>query len=57
MRLIDADAVIDGLAVNQSECAGCPEPEWIDEMIRVLEEAPTINIQTEGSEGDNEGTI
>lgn len=57
MRLIDADALIDDLSVNQMECAGCPEPEWIDEMIRVLEEAPTINIQTEVSEGDNEGTM
>ena len=43
MKLIDADALIESLAVDQNECPGCPEPEWIDELIRVLNAAPTVD--------------
>lgn len=41
MRLIDADALIESLSVDPIGCMGCPEPEWIDELIDILETAPT----------------
>lgn len=43
MRLIDADALIDSLKVDQMECYGCPEPEWMDEIIEILEHTPTVD--------------
>ena len=44
MRLIDADALIESLSVDPVECMGCPEPEFLGELIQVLEEAPTVRI-------------
>lgn len=52
MRLIDADALIDSLTVDQMECYGCPEPEWMDEIIEILEHAPTIHIKGIGVPND-----
>lgn len=52
MRLIDADALIEGLLVNPEECPGCPEPEWIEDFINTVDAAPTIEFPThnEGSQ-------
>lgn len=41
-RLIDADALIKSLEVDPVECPGCPEPEYLGELIELLREAPTI---------------
>ena len=45
MRLIDADALIESLQVDQKICFGCPEPEWLNELIQVLDNAPTIEME------------
>lgn len=42
MRLIDADALVESLSVDPVECPGCPEPEWMNEIIMVLNNAPTV---------------
>lgn len=42
MRLIDADALVDTLSVDPIGCAGCPEPEFMDELIDILDTAPTV---------------
>ena len=42
MRLIDADALIKQLSVNQIDCPGCPEPEFLPELIEVLKQAPSV---------------
>lgn len=44
VRLIDADALIKSLTINPTECMGCPEPEWINEFIQVLNTAPSVLI-------------
>lgn len=44
MRPIDADALIRSLEVDPVECPGCPEPEYLGEIIEMLREAPTIDI-------------
>lgn len=41
-RLIDADALIKSLEVDPVECPGCPEPEYLQEFIELLNGAPTI---------------
>ena len=48
-RLIDADALIESMKVDPIECPGCPEPEFLEDLIAVLEEAPTI-IEAEEEE-------
>lgn len=45
MRLIDADALIESLTVDPIGCAGCPEPEFMDELIDILDTAPTVEPQ------------
>lgn len=45
MRLINADALIESLLINPEECPGCPEPEWIEEFIEVIEMAPTATTE------------
>ena len=42
-KLIDADALIHGLRVDPAECPGCPEPEFLDDIISLLEEAPPVD--------------
>lgn len=42
MKLIDADKLIEELTVDPVEYPGCPEPEWLEEFIRILEEAPEV---------------
>lgn len=46
MRLLDADALIAALEVDPIECPGCPEPEFLPEIIELLREAPTIDAVT-----------
>lgn len=41
-KLIDADALIRDLSVDPYECPGCPEPEFLQDLINVLESAPSI---------------
>ena len=41
-RLIDADALISELTIDPVECPGCPEPEYLEEFIDLLEGAPTV---------------
>lgn len=41
-RLIDADALIKSLMVDPVECPGCPEPEYLEEFIELLKNAPTV---------------
>lgn len=43
MHLTDADALIAALEVDPIECPGCPEPEFLPEIIELLREAPTID--------------
>ena len=43
MRLIDADALVDALSVDPIGCAGCPEPEFMGELIDILDTAPTVD--------------
>ena len=45
MRLIDADALVDTLSVDPIGCAGCPEPEFMDELIDILDTAPTVKAR------------
>lgn len=51
VRFIDADALIESLTINPTECMGCPEPEWIDELIQILNTAPSVLINTEEDDG------
>lgn len=46
-RLIDADALISELTIDPVECPGCPEPEYLEEFIDLLEGAPTV-VEAEG---------
>lgn len=41
-KLIDADALIESLSINPYECPGCPEPEYLEEIITLLETAPEV---------------
>lgn len=49
MRLIDADALINSLTINPEECPGCPEPEWIEAFIDLLDIAPTVEERKTGT--------
>ena len=40
-KLVDADEIIASLSVDPYECTGCPEPEFLQDMISVLAEAPS----------------
>lgn len=42
MKLVDADKLIKELSVDPVECPGCPEPEWLGEFVRILEEAEEV---------------
>lgn len=41
-KLVDADALIESLSVNPLECPGCPEPEYLEDVITLLETAPEV---------------
>ena len=43
MKLIDVDELIESLTVDQLDCPGCPEPEFLPELIEILKEAPEVN--------------
>ena len=43
MRLIDADALVNALSVDTIGCAGCPEPEFMEELLDILDTAPTVD--------------
>ena len=51
-RLIDADALIESLLINPEECPGCPEPEWIEEFVNIIDLAPTVEIPTHGTDSN-----
>lgn len=42
-KLIDADALIRSLMVDPVECPGCPEPEFLSDLIEVFKTAPTVD--------------
>lgn len=42
-KLIDADALIQNLSVDPGECPGCPEPEFLNDLIEILKAAPVID--------------
>lgn len=44
MKLIDADKLIEELSIDPAECPGCPEPEWLETFIQILEEAPEVEV-------------
>lgn len=39
-KLINASELIRSLQVDPIECPGCPEPEFLEELIAILEAAP-----------------
>lgn len=41
-RLIDADALIEGLTVDPIACPGCPEFEGMEDLCNLLDSAPTV---------------
>ena len=41
-KLIDADALIQGFMVDPLDCPGCPEPEFLDDLIEILKAAPSV---------------
>lgn len=43
MRLIDADRLIEAITVNPLECPGCPEPEWAEEIVNLIDAMPTVD--------------
>ena len=45
MRLIDADALMESLAVDPIACMGCPEPEFLEELSDILDCAPTVETK------------
>ena len=47
MKFIDADALIEQLSVNQVDCPGYPEPEFLPELIEVLRQAPSVQSVTD----------
>lgn len=48
MKLIDTDKLIEELTVDPVECPGCPEPEWLGELIQILEEEPSVGCDSGG---------
>jgi len=48
MKLIDADKLIEELSVDPVECPGCPEPEWLEEFVRILENATPVGSDSGG---------
>jgi len=42
-KLIDADALIQSLMIDPVECPGCPEPEFLSDLIEVLKTAPPVD--------------
>ena len=48
MRLIDVDALIDSITINPEECPGCPEPEWIEDFVNLLDIAPVVEERKTG---------
>lgn len=49
MKLVDVDELIKSLTVNQLDCPGCPEPEFLPELIEILKEAPEAELSTNNS--------
>ena len=43
-KLIDATELIQQLSVDPVKCPGCPEPEFLPELIDVLEAAPAVDV-------------
>lgn len=48
MKLVDVDELIKSLTVNQLDCPGCPEPEFLPELIEILKEAPEAELPIPG---------
>ena len=48
MKLIDADKLIAELKVDPVECPGCPEPEFLPELIQILENAEAVGSDSRG---------
>jgi hypothetical protein len=48
MKLVDVDELINSLTVNQLDCPGCPEPEFLPELIEILKEAPEAELPIPG---------
>lgn len=46
MKLVDADALIEQLTINPEECPGCPEPEWLEDFIDMLDSAQEVDIES-----------
>lgn len=42
MRLIDADRLIEAITINPVECPGCPEPEWAEDMVNLIDAMPSV---------------
>ena len=49
MKLVDVDELIKSLTVNQLDCPGCPEPEFLPELIEILKEAPEAELPINNS--------
>lgn len=47
-KIVDVEELIRMLSVDPTECPGCPEPEFLPDLIRVLEEAPAANYGMNG---------
>lgn len=42
-KLIDADVLIQGFMVDPLDCPGCPEPEFLDDLIEILKAATPVD--------------
>lgn len=43
-KFIDADALIERLSVDPVSCPGCPEPEFLPELIEILKQAQAADV-------------
>ncbi len=43
-KYVNADRLISSLEIDPFECPGCPEPEYLPELIELLRQAPAADV-------------
>lgn len=54
-KYIDVDALIDSLTVDPVMCPGCPEAEFLPELIEILRQAPAADVVPRRREYEDDG--
>ena len=54
-KYIDVDALIESLTIDPVMCPGCPEAEFLPELIEILRQAPAADVVPRRREYEDDG--